>query len=67
MSAEVIAFPERTAEVEPANDDGDGCGPPVGTEAWHCAYCQDDDDAGFAFYITPVDVRCWTCHNPQDF
>ena len=65
MSTKVIDFPARAVEVEPANDDGGG--PPVGSEAWRCAFCQDDDDAGFAFYITPVDVRCWTCHNPQDF
>lgn len=66
MSAQVIAFPTPPAN-DPAPEAEDQGGPPVGTEAWRCAFCQEHEDLGYAFYVAPDAVRCWTCHTPQVF
>lgn len=67
MSENVIAFPVKPVEIEAANDFCDG--PPVGSSAWQCLNCADDDqwDVGFAFYVTPDSICCWTCHAVQTF
>jgi hypothetical protein len=57
----VIPFPTRA----PAPPE-DFVGPAVGTDAWACNRC-DDDDTKFMFYVRPSGVYCWTCHHEQTF
>lgn len=63
--ADVIAFPVKPVDVEPANDVCDG--PPLGIVAWQCLNCEDEDDQGMQFYITPDGIFCWTCRAAQTF
>ena len=58
--SDVIPFPTRVPQQD------DVAGPAIGTDAWACNHC-DDDDAKFMFYIGPSGVYCWTCHREQTF
>ena len=61
--SDVIPFPTRTP---PQQTTDDIVGPALGTNAWACNHC-DDEDTRFMFYVSPSGICCWTCHREQTF